>query len=412
MIREVASASSATTISFQAAMTNPLVQPLSLHQRTPIIDILRGWALLGVAIGNFSALHHLGADPERQKDTLTTVLEYAAQYLFSAKSWTLLSILFGYGFSVLIRNIADTTGRPVSFFLKRMLWLLALACINSLFFFGDILRDYALLGVLLLAFQRSSTKTIFRAGVLLMLIVPFVSAYVRNLGISYQADVDAALPLFHSRNWLDVFQFNAKATVLTEILNPNYAVTVHVVMFACMLMGVAAHRSGFLHQLATDRNLARRIFWTSLPLAIVLNAALGYLNKEQASVLTYFRFGYWGVISTTLAIASGICWLYQDGRLRSLGVLLQAMGRMTLTNYMTQCILLAVIFSGAGLGLANAMPYWFHLVLAIGIYTIQVFVSRWWLSNFQHGPVEWLWRALSYGPGITPIKRAKAAVPG
>ena len=144
-------------------------------------------------------------------------------------------------------------------------------------------------------------------------------------------------------------------------------------------------------------------------LAVVLNGSLLYLSQVKAPVLTYFRVGYWGVISTMLAIASGICWLYGTGRLRIVSTYLQDAGRMTLTNYMTQCLLLALLFSGAGLGIFNAMPLWFYLLLAIGIYTVQVFLSRWWLSNFQCGPVEWLWRWQSYGPGISPIRRRKQA---
>lgn len=393
-------------------MNNPLTQPLPAHQRTPIIDILRGWALLGVAIGNFTAFYHLGSSPEREEDTLTSVLEYVSQYLFSAKSWTLLSILFGYGFSILIKNIADKTGNPVAFFLRRMFWLLVLAFVNSIFFYGDILRDYALLGMLLLLFYRVPTKTVFRTSVLLMLIIPFVSAYVRNLGISYQAEADALIPAFHSQNWLDIFWFNLQTTFFIGIISPQYAITVHVAMFACMLLGVVAHRSDFPHRLASDPNLAKQIFRISFALAVALNAALWYLNELEAPLLTYFRFWYWGIISTMLAIASGICWLYNTGRLGFLSMYLQSMGRMTLTNYMAQCILLAVIFSGAGLGIFNTMPYWFYLFLAIGIYAIQMVVSRWWLSNFQYGPIEWLWRKQSYGLGVSSIKREKAAAPG
>lgn len=393
-------------------MNNPLTQPLPAHQRTPIIDVLRGWALLGVAIGNFAAFYHLGSSAGREKDTLTSILEYVSQYLFSAKSWTLLSILFGYGFSLLIKNIADKTGQPVSFFLRRMFWLLVLAFVNSLFFFGDILRDYALLGMLLLLFHRVPTKTVFRTSIFLMLIIPFVSAYVRNLGISYQAEADALIPAFHSRNWLDIFWFNLQTTFFTEIINPQYAITVHVVMFACMLLGVVAHRTDFPHRLASNPNLAKQIFWASLALAAALNAAFWYLNEREATFLAYFRFGYWGIISTMLAIASGICWLYNAGRLGFLSMYLQCMGRMTLTNYMAQCIMLAVIFSGAGFGIFNTMPYWFYLFLAIGIYAIQMFVSRWWLSNFRYGPMEWLWRKQSYGLGVSSIRREKAAAPG
>lgn len=391
-------------------MTKPLTQPLLPQQRTRIVDILRGWALLGVAIGNFTSFYYMGS--ERGKDALPSMLEYVTQYLFSAKSWTLLSILFGYGFSVLIKSIAEKTGKPVSFFLRRMFWLLVLAFVNSIFFFGDILRDYALLGMLLLLFYRVPTKTVFRTSMLLMLIIPFVSAYLRNLGISYQAEADALLPAFHSQNWLDIFWFNLQTTFFTEILNPHYAITVHLVMFACMLLGVVAHRSDFPHRLATNPDLAKQIFWISLASATMLNAAYWYLTELEAPLLAYFRFGYWGIISTMLAIASGICWLYNAGRLGFLSMYLQAMGRMTLTNYMAQCILLAVIFSGAGLGIFNTMPYWFYLFLAIGIYAIQMFVSRWWLSNFQYGPIEWLWRKQSYGLGVSSIRREKAAAPG
>lgn len=368
--------------------------------------------MLGVAIGNFTAFYHLGSSPEREEDTLTSVLEYVSQYLFSAKSWTLLSILFGYGFSILIKNIAEKTGNPVAFFLRRMFWLLVLAFFNSIFFYGDILRDYALLGMLLLLFYRVPTKTVFRTSVLLMLIIPFVSAYVRNLGISYQAEADALIPAFHSQNWLDIFWFNLQTTFFTGIISPQYAITVHMAMFACMLLGVVAHRSDFPHRLASNPNLAKQIFRISLALAVALNAALWYLNELEAPLLAYFRFWYWGIISTMLAIASGICWLYNTGRLGFLSMYLQSMGRMTLTNYMAQCILLAVIFSGAGLGIFNTMPYWFYLFLAIGIYAIQMFVSRWWLSNFQYGPIEWLWRKQSYGLGVSSIKREKAAAPG
>ena len=199
-------------------MNNPLTQPLPAHQRTPIIDVLRGWALLGVAIGNFAAFYHLGSSPEREKDTLTSVLEYVSQYLFSAKSWTLLSILFGYGFSILIRNIADKTGKPVSFFMRRMFWLLVLAFVNSIFFYGDILRDYALLGMLLLLFYRVPTKTVFRTSVLLMLIIPFVAAYVRNLGISYQAEAYVKVKRPQLTDWIAALELSECVCMKTDDL--------------------------------------------------------------------------------------------------------------------------------------------------------------------------------------------------
>lgn len=387
-----------------------LAQPLPSRLRAPVVDFLRGWALFGVAIGNFLSFYYLGADPERAKDTLTVALELIARYVFAAKSWTLLSILFGYGFSVLIAHIADT-GKPMSFFVKRMAWLLAFALLNTLFFWGDILRDYALLGVLLLLLRNSSAKSLLRTSVLLILVVPFVAAYTRPFGAGLQAQADALIPAFQSRDWLDVFRFNLETNWLMAILNPSYAIVVHMVMLACMLLGMAAHRSDFIERLAADARLLKRLFLASLALAIVLNAALWHLGQVKAPFLTYFRFGYWGVISTMFAIATGLCWLHGRGRMRALTVRLQDTGRMTLTNYMIQCVLLAVVFSGAGLGIFNTRPYWFYLALAIGVYALQVVASRWWLARFQYGPMEWLWRKLSYGEAISSTANPRQPAP-
>ncbi|RNF83071.1 DUF418 domain-containing protein [Montanilutibacter psychrotolerans] len=384
-------------------------QPLPASRRTAIVDVLRGWALLGVTLGNVVSFHQLGADPERTTDALTSALQFVSQYLFAAKSWTLLSVLFGYGFSVLIENIASKTGKPAVFFLRRMAWLLALALVNCLFFYGDILKDYALLGMLLLAFARCSSQTLFRIGLVLLLAAPFVSAYARGMGYDFDARIDALLPAFLSDRWMDVFRFNLEATWLLAFFNPQYAITVHVVMFACMLLGVTAHRSGVLQRLGTEPALARRLCLASLALAVTFNMALWYLTQVKAPVLTYFRFGYWGVMCSMLAIAAGLCWLYGTGRMGRLVKPLQAMGRMTLTNYMAQCLMLAVVFSGAGLGIFNTQHYGFYVLLAIGTYVLQVFASQWWLARFAYGPVEWLWRRLSYGVAVQPMAAARHA---
>lgn len=384
-------------------------QPLPASRRTAIVDVLRGWALLGVTIGNVVSFHQLGADPDRKTDALTSALQFVSQYLFAAKSWTLLSLLFGYGFSVLIEHIASQTGKPATFFLRRMAWLLALAFVNCLFFYGDILKDYALLGMLLLVFARTSPQTLFRIGLGLMLAAPLVSAYARSTGYDFDARIDALLPAFLSDRWMDVFRFNLEATWQLAFFNPQYALTVHVVMFACMLLGVAAHRSGLLQRLGTEPALASRLCLASLVLAVVFNVALLHLTQTKAPLLTYFRFGYWGVVCSMLAIAAGVCWLFGTGRMGRLVNPLQAMGRMTLTNYMMQCLMLAVVFSGAGLGVFNTLHYGIYVLLAIGTYVLQVFASQWWLARFPYGPVEWLWRRLSYGPAMRPVRAARHA---
>src|SRR5687767_2103582 len=127
------------------------VQPIQQSQRTAIVDILRGWALLGVVLMNYVDYFYMGLDFSTWKpDMLANILQGFGNILFAAKSWTMLSFLFGYGFAVLMNNVESKGINPVGFFSRRMFWLFVLAIINSAFFWGDILKDYSVMGMVLL----------------------------------------------------------------------------------------------------------------------------------------------------------------------------------------------------------------------------------------------------------------------
>ena len=142
----------------------PTAIPIQQNQRTAIVDILRGWALLGVVLMNYIDYFYIGLDEAYKPDQLSGVLQAIGGILFAAKSWTMLSLLFGYGFAVLMQNIAAKGMQPAVFFTRRMFWLLVLGIINSMLFFGDILKDYALLGLVLLLLHRLSAKAALIGG--------------------------------------------------------------------------------------------------------------------------------------------------------------------------------------------------------------------------------------------------------
>src|SRR5476651_2291989 len=103
-------------------MTDEQIQPIAPSKRTAIVDMLRGWALLGVCLMNYVDYADFDkiTNPKTKADILTVILKGFGGVVFSAKSWTMLSMLFGYGFAVLIRNVADKGYNPVLFFTKRM----------------------------------------------------------------------------------------------------------------------------------------------------------------------------------------------------------------------------------------------------------------------------------------------------
>ncbi|WP_291150962.1 DUF418 domain-containing protein [Flavobacterium sp. UBA7680] len=386
-------------------MTNSF-QPIQEDKRTAIVDILRGWALLGVAIGNYVDFRYIGLERFiMKKGIFSEIVSYFNLYFFSAKSWTLLSILFGYGFAVLINNVAEKGKNPVSFFCWRMFILFIFAFINSAFWLGDILKDYAFLGLLLLFFYRSSPKTILITSGILLLSVPFLSAYINSIKQTLP-DVQSTakyLKLFYSDNWLDVFQFNLLGTYYQEMISLGYAVTVHVVMFALMLLGFYAQKINFFNRLPEFKKQLKKTFFITLIMAIIAGV-LFQIAINQKVTFPIFHPVFWIIINTMICIASGICLLYTNGKLKTIFSYFRVSGKMTLTNYLMQNIIACFLFSGIGFKIYNTLPYWFYFFLAIFVFTIQLFISKWWLSKFNYGPVEWLWRVLSYRK-MFPLKK-------
>ncbi len=386
-------------------MNNVLNQPIQTSQRTIIVDILRGWALFGVVLMNYFDFFTLGRNWETFKpDMLTNVLMFITNIFFSAKSWTMLSLLFGYGFAVLMNNVKEKGHNAYGFFAGRMFWLLVLAGINSALFFGDILKDYAVLGLFMLLFYRSSAKTTFIISMVLLIATPAIAAFVNSLKDTGWSEAEKLYPLYQSNNIIDVLSFGLKATYFAQIISKPYLYTVHVVMMICFLWGFTLYKINFFSNLPSKIKYIKRTFWICLGIAIFLTLFFMVAGKLKWTFLAHYRLRYWLILSTMLWFVSAFCWLYVKGELKTFFVSLAAIGKMTLTNYMMQNLIGLLVFSGFGLGFWNTKPLWFYLLLAIVIYILQVYFSKWWLSKYNYGPVEWVWRQLSYRKRL-PLKR-------
>jgi uncharacterized protein len=392
-------------------MTNSY-HPVEQSKRTAIVDILRGWAILGVAIGNYSDFLHIGVEHKINNSIISDILFYFNRYFFAAKSWTLLTLLFGYGFAILLNNVAAKGKNPVTFFAWRMILLFILAFINSSFWLGDILKDYAFLGLVMLLFYKSSAKTLSIICAILVLTIPFVMAFVSGYTVEHPEITTNPeyLKLYHSGNWLDFFRFNLLASFYEQIIIPGYAITAHIVMFACMLFGFLLQKLDFFNRLNEQKKVLKNILWISLIVAVIIGVGLNLIIfYKKVAVFKIFHPLYWLVLSTMIFIATGISLLYSNGKLKTIFSYFSAGGKMTLTNYITQNILAAFIFSGIGLGIADTMPYWFYFSLAVFVFILQLFISKWWLSRYNYGPIEWLWRSASYRQWF-PFKKTPAEV--
>ena len=370
--------------------------------------MLRGWALLGVVLMNYVDYFYLGLDFSKwTPDIMAKVLQMITNIFFSAKSWTLLSFLFGYGFAVLMANVSAKGINPVKFFSRRMFWLFVLAIINSAFFFGDILKDYAVMGMIMLLFWRCSAKVAFFISISLLLISGAVGAYLATLGMTNGfLLLEPYLHLYQSSNPLNVLWFGLVGTYAFEIVNLQYLVTIHFIMLSLFFLGLAAQKIDFFNRLADNRKYIKRIFWFSLISVLLLIGIFILTNVMKWGWMTYYQPFFFIIIGSMLFIASALSWLYVAGKLKRFFRSMQTIGKMTLTNYIVQNILGIFLFSGFGFGfgIAHKLHFGYYLLFAFVIYVLQTYFSKWWLSRYQYGPIEWVWRQLSYATRI-PIKK-------
>jgi uncharacterized protein len=397
-------------------MTAEQIQPIVPSKRTAIVDMLRGWALLGVCLMNYvdySFFDKVGKHVAAKPDVLTRVLQIVGFVVFQAKSWTMLSMLFGYGFAVLIRNVRDKGYNPVKFFTVRMLWLFLIAFVNCCFWWGDILKDYAFMGLILLFFYKMKPKPAFILCLVLLLLLPAVGPLVNKIPSNSFKEFEKLIPLYHSTSFIANVKFHLLGTWYREVISPNYLYTVHLVMLICFLAGFSAQGIGFFENLIDNKKYVKRIFWWSLVVAILLvalfvgNDIIG--KKFKFNLFKYYMPFFWFILSTMLLITAALCWLYINGKLKAFFRAMENIGKMTLTNYMVQNIISFFVFGGVGLALGSKMPYWFYLALPLAIYIIQVYLSKWWLLNYNYGPIEWIWRQLSYGKRL-PLQKLKTEV--
>ena len=186
------------------------IKPISQNKREPLIDILRGWALLSVVVMNYSSIYSWNNHfSEHELSSFNQNLQFILELVFESKGWTLLAILFGYGFSFLLSNISKYGIKLHQFFAKRMMWLFLFGFFNSLFFGGDILTDYALIGLILLCFYRLNKFSLTVLILIVFLLTPFLQSVLGNYQLLFTPKFrDTFYELYNHNNWLSNIEAN------------------------------------------------------------------------------------------------------------------------------------------------------------------------------------------------------------
>jgi uncharacterized protein len=403
--------------------------PVQAGERVVLLDVLRGFALGGVFISNakvwFSGQVFL---PRPRLDALNaspvnTAFDYLYRFFVAGKLVTIFSFLFGLGFAVQMMRAEERGAPVVSTHVRRLLILLTLGLAHMFFlWYGDILGLYALLGLLLLLFRRRSDRALLAWGFTLVLaaplIVPTLDKFLPLWLTSQEAALAATkvatdkstaikaetLAAFESGSYFTAMHGNF--IFLEDFLFKISFVTFSAITVGKFLLGFYAGRRRLFHEPEKHLGLFRRLLWWSLAAGVLGNGffvVLRYLRRshlvsEDQSWSFLFSFiTQIGDLGMGIFYVAAMTLLFQRPLGKRLLSTLAPAGRMALTNYLTQSAIALLLFYGIGLGLITKIGTAPTLGLTAGLFTVQMLVSHLWLSRLQFGPVEWLWRSLTYG---------------
>jgi uncharacterized protein len=397
-----------------AALIDATPRPVSRAERIELLDVLRGFALLGILLANIEALSgFIFQLPEtRTWSGADRVAVFVVDVLVHEKFYTIFSLLFGIGFSIIMRRTVERGAAFAPLFRRRLWVLLGIGLVHAILIWaGDILILYAVLGFVLLLFRDRSPRTIlaWSAGLLASPIPIYLVFLLSGMPDPFTSPPrigegpDIAEMIFgalRSGGYDDVVRANALMYAGSWI---RYFIFIRIPkVLGMFLLGVWLDRRGVFRDVEAHRRLLRRVVLIGFLAGIPANTAVAYLNERGA----YLPFSPLGLLQTSIAVvgvpalalgyAATIALLFQRTEARRALLALAPAGRMALTTYLTQSVMGVILFYGIGFGLWQRLAPIPVYGIAFAVFATQLVVSRLWMEPFAYGPVEWLWRRLTY----------------
>lgn len=407
--------------------TTPVVDT----ERAMLLDVLRGIALFGILTINIYIFANpswqMGLDNSTQG--LDRAVEFGITWFVQAKFYSLFSFLFGVGFAVQMRNEQRGDSGFAGRYLRRTLALFCFGLAHVIFLWeGDILILYSLVGLLLLAFRNVSDKALKRwilgligipsllvlavfLLIVLLRLVPGVdvkfSEAEREAVAGMAKEAEKAILEAQSATYVQALGHRLIQYLLYSIV----MATVSPVILGLFLIGLLVGRRRIPQNPAEHLPLIRRTAIIGMTFGLLLSGFVAvatllfplitafpalFINNMLAGPL--LGLGYAATISLIYMRTGPALWTKPFA----------AAGRMPLTNYLSQSLICTLIFAGYAGGMVGQVSPTGLLGIAIAIYSCQLVISMIWLTYFRFGPMEWLWRTITYGKRQPMLRVASA----
>ena len=374
-----------------------MVSPISKKNRIIELDIIRGFALFGVLLVNLTMI-----DATLYTDVASSLTESFSLSLWLidtfavGKFYSLFSMLFGAGFYYFVfkdvSRLDDATLlQNTSLFKRRLIILLFMGLLHmTLVWYGDILHVYAFTGFFLIRKRDKTPRALIQSGLMWWLASAVIFAYISSLPSSVNdVLVKTALKAYQSSSYFEMLLYRLTHEVPLVLTN---IVLVPIRIYGLFLLGYGYAKSGFFNRIEEHQLLIKRVAICTSLIFIAVSVAENVLSSGFSQSL----FKELSTLSGATFYACVLILFCQNRWTRVIVNPLASLGQMAVTNYLTQTVFFTFFYYGYGFAKFQSLEPVMYWYLALGFIMLQIIVSNLWLKRHRFGPVEWVWRRLTY----------------
>lgn len=391
-------------------------------KRISSIDALRGFSLMGIML--LHSMEHFDLTYTPILDSpfwqwTDTAVNSIIHFLFQGKSYAIFSLLFGLSFFMQMDSQAEKGNDFRLRFAWRLVILFALGYINGLIYMGEFFVIYATLGLILIPLYKVPTKWLAGIAILLFLQIPQVIQFISLMSNNAPNTPDAfnirmnglfekSADMFINGSFLDMIRFNAvegqTAKMMWFIDVYRYLQLAGLFIVGMLVGRYGIHKSEEKMIKYSKKVLPYAFLWFAFFYAIVLLLPLFGVKDYALAVGKGLFTTYANLGMMTIYICGFTLLYYKTVAGKNALERLAPVGRMSVTNYMMQSLLGVFIFYGFGLNMAVSCSFLQCALAGLAVCAFQIFYSNWWIKRFYYGPVEWIWRILTWLKPV-PLKR-------
>ena len=400
--------------------------PVQTTQREIFMDVLRGFAILGIFIANLNGFSWYNGSAKATGPYLLpgadNTMIFLHQMFIEGKFYSIFSLLFGWGIALQFKRAEEKGINALPTVRRRLFFMLLLGAVHLLLWPGDIVFFYAILAFVLLPLRKLSNKTLLITGCLLVLspILLYwlkmtwpVLNYPADLAIKTATKVESSVftikseqdflnIMKHGNSWFEQVQMN----VVGFFYRYNYLFFVSRIpkVFGIFLIGYVIGRSDFYKNILQHKKIVYWAIGIGLVVGLPANYFLAYYMSNHGGDYWQLKTkGFYQTIFYALGVAPlamayvGLFMLsFQKVAGKKVLSVFAPVGKMAFSNYILQTLIGSFVFLGPGLGYFGEVGPVYYTIFGVVVFIFQIILSTIWLKFFNYGPVEWIWRSATY----------------